>query len=301
MIPSTNDSEIGGRGPQVCKPRKGRHPLIRTLDRFGGRTILGKLITWMARRETGKDIRIFYDEVWMYRIGQRYLAKSAELSYPRSVSIDRAYRALYENCTDFWFYVYKPKIGDIIVDVGAGSGLDAPAFSEAVGGDGRVLAIEANPWTFRLLAKQRIWNQLNNMDVYQYAIMGRAGSVIIEDNRAAHTANRVVQGVAAIGPCMEVPAITLDEFCDLNGIDHIDFLKMNIEGAERCAIRGMQKILPRIQHICIACHDFLGDVDPKYRTRDEVIDFLRQSGFKVIQRDDPRDYVRDHVHGVREG
>jgi hypothetical protein len=46
--------------------------------------------------------------------------------------------------------------------------------------------------------------------------------------------------------------------------------------------------------ICIACH---GGAES---TREPVIAFLEEAGFEVSTRDDdPRGYVRDHVHGAR--
>ena len=44
-------------------------------------------------------------------------------------------------------------------------------------------------------------------------------------------------------------------------------------------------------------HDFRGE---GFRTKQPVIEFLRDHGFDIIERrDDPRPYVRDHIHGVR--
>jgi hypothetical protein len=62
----------------------------------------------------------------------------------------------------------------------------------------------------------------------------------------------------------------------------IDFLKMNIEGAERLAILGMKHALRRVRHLCVACHDFRADRSEgeHYRTRDVVIEFLKQQGYR---------------------
>ena len=82
----------------------------------------------------------------------------------------------------------------------------------------------------------------------------------------------------------------------------IAFLKMNIEGAERFALLGMESVLPRIRQICVACHDFrsdLGMVSSFARGRSLKI-YWSAHGFRLASRqDDPRDYVRDHVFGLR--
>ena len=78
---------------------------------------------------------------------------------------------------------------------------------------------------------------------------------------------------------------------------------MNIEGAERYAL-GMESVLPHTRQICVACHDFRceGGDGEQFRTRTFVEQFLVKRGFTVTSRpDDPRDYVRDHVFGLRCG
>src|SRR5262249_9994388 len=54
---------------------------------------------------------------------------------------------------DLWLYEYKMKLGDTIVDIGAGVGDDAVFWSKLVGPAGRVIAVEANPRVFRCLEK----------------------------------------------------------------------------------------------------------------------------------------------------
>jgi FkbM family methyltransferase len=49
--------------------------------------------------------------------------------------------------------------------------------------------------------------------------------------------NAVSQAQGALG--LAVPAVTLDELCRTYEIKNINFLKMNIEGAERHALFGM--------------------------------------------------------------
>jgi hypothetical protein len=78
---------------------------------------------------------------------------------------------------------------------------------------------------------------------------------------------------------------------------------MNIEGAERFALQGMEQSLKRVRSICVACHDFRaerGDGE-HFRTREFVEQFLSERGFRLTWRkDDPRPSVRDHVFGVNQ-
>jgi hypothetical protein len=99
------------------------------------------------------------------------------------------------------------------------------------------------------------------------------------------------------GFIIAVPATDLDSFVSAAGIARIALLKMNIEGAEELAVLGMSKSISIIDNLVIACHDFRADLPG---TRGAVSDFLKTTGFDTVERrDDPRDYVRDHIFGKR--
>ena len=56
---------------------------------------------------------------------------------------------------------------------------------------------------------------------------------------------------------IRVPAQPLPEL--LRELDHVDFLKMNIEGAETLALEGMgMPTAGKIANATISCHDFIG-------------------------------------------
>jgi hypothetical protein len=101
---------------------------------------------------------------------------------------------------------------------------------------------------------------------------------------------------------LEVEAFPFDEIRARHGIERIDFLKMNIEGAERFALRGMPETLQRVRHACIAAHDFRAErgEGEEFRTHDFVVETLQAAGFRIkIRADDPRYYVKEHIHAWR--
>jgi hypothetical protein len=88
------------------------------------------------------------------------------------------------------------------------------------------------------------------------------------------------------------------------GLGRIHFLKMNIEDAERFAIRGMATTLRETEAVCVCCHDFLAEAGEEdgLRTKRTVGEFLEQSGFRVVERlePNPAPYGRDQVWGYNE-
>lgn len=258
------------------------------LDRPGGRRLLSRLATAFVKRQTADDAEVFYDGVWIHRIGEHYLAVSPRFTFRRGGDFQRAYERQLGDARDFWFHAYEPQPGDTIVDVGAGIGAETYAFSRAVGPEGRVLAVEAHPDTVRVLRKHCEWNRLANVEVVHAAVVAAPGDVYVED-REEHAANAVHKDWRP--GLRRVEGTTLDTLLERHDVGRVAFLKLNIEGAEVEALAGMSATIRRTGHVCIACHD---------GSRERVVPFLREHGFDIVTRDDdPRGYVREHVHGVR--
>lgn len=196
---------------------------------------------------------------------------------------------------DAWCAFDRPMDGNTIIDVGAGIGEDAVVFSKLVGPSGRVVAIEAHPGTFACLKETIARSGLSNVVTVQCAIADREGVLTMSDD-SEHLANSVLKG----GCGVDVPAKTLDALLSELGIDDVDLLKMNIEGAERPAMTGIESSVPGIRKAAISCHDFVADAGnggEDFRTRDFVRGALEAKGFKVRQRADAaHPWLRDTLY-----
>jgi FkbM family methyltransferase len=270
--------------------------VYRALDRPGGRAILGRMATILARRETDDDVAVTYRGAWFAKLDGTAIAATGSKAfvYRHGNEIRGIYEWQLEDVRDTWLHHYTPRPGDVIVDVGAGVGSETFVFSQAVGATGRVLAIEPHPETFRILEAQVRANGLANVLLEQRAVTASPQQVFIED-RERHERNRTSIDWSEGRRRDPVVGEPLDDLRRRQRLQRIDFLKMNIEGAEAAALDGMAETIGMTQHVCIACHDFLG-----LPTRERVEAFLRVHGFTVETRaDDPREFVRDHVHAWR--
>jgi FkbM family methyltransferase len=189
---------------------------------------------------------------------------------------------------------YQPRPGDVIVDVGAGVGEETLTFSRAVSEQGRVISIEAHPKTFRCLQKLVQYNRLGNVMPLHKAITEPSRQMTVIDDSVDYLRNHINADSGT-----PVPATTLDALCREHAMSRIHFLKMNIEGAERLAIRGIHETLERTEVLCVSCHDFLAERsgDESLRTKGIVLQFLQGSAFHVLERPDSGlpPYVRDQV------
>ena len=285
-----------------------RSAVIRALDRPGGRRLLGHLATGFVRRATGRrEVAVrFEDGYWVRTLGDG-ISVFDTTQFDFHTEGLRSWEEHDRVVRDVWLHAYDPRPGDVIMEVGAGTGLDLAVFSRAVGA-GTVYGVEAHPRTFEMLQRTVAKSGLENIVLVHRAIADAGGTVRIQDQHH-HTENRLLppdgegKGAWSSGKGFwEVTASTLDDLAEELGIVELDYLKMNIEGAESLAIRGMSGILSKTERVCIACHDFIGDEvdDDWYRTKDTVVEFLRDQGFDVTTRDsDHRPQVRDQVWGVR--
>jgi FkbM family methyltransferase len=267
------------------------HAIVRRLDRPGRRALLvvpGSL--WVSLSYRKPCLVYWRDGAWIhhYRGAKIPHAGLGRAAPPDVFTADARRLFLYE---------YTPRPGDVVFDVGAGIGAETLVFSRLVGPFGRVVSIEAHPRTYERLERLCRVNRLTNVTPLQLAVSDHDGEVTISD-LGDHLHNTVFAGDAG---GIEVPARRLETIAEDLGIEHIDFLKMNIEGAERLAIPGLGALIAGTRHVCISCHDFLADGggSDDLRTRAEVRNFLVEHGFEVVTREAaPDPWTRDYLYGV---
>lgn len=276
-----------------------KRQIINLLDKPGFRLLLRSAFNQHLKMYN-YDAEVLYDKYWMHRIGGDWLIDGERFSYFKAhipnwpVVADR----IFMEVRDLWLWKYTPAEGDVILDVGAGVGYETCVFSRAVGPNGRVIAVEAHPKTYSMLEKVIKYNAVHNVLPVHAAASDSNGTVFISDD-----SNYEFNIISKVGNLSHVkyavPEVRLDDLLKKHGVQHVDFIKMNIEGAEIYALPGCTSTLEKTRAVVIATHDFAKSYNVE--TRQFAIDVLQSHGFNISQReDDVRDYVRDHVHGTRE-
>lgn len=135
-----------------------------------------------------------------------------------------------------------------VIDAGANVGAYAHLFARAVGPTGRVTAFEPDPVLFAALEASARANGLTQLHPERIALgsepgRGRLNQGLFNsgDNRLAASPGHATAG------SVDTPIVTLDKF--VNGRP-VDFIKMDIQGWEMNALRGMTRTLdanPRLQ------------------------------------------------------
>ena len=264
---------------------------IDTFDKPLVRHLLTPFVSGLAavKNRSPFSLIYFHDGVWIHR-------QRGGAVVDRKVNF-QSLEQFSQGTQEIWGAVYSPRAGDTVIDVGAGIGNEIYYYSQKVGRKGKVVAIEAHPETFACLQKFCELNHLENVIPLHVAVGDQDGSVLIDD-RSDHVANSIMGTTTGA----MVPLKTLDSIVDTLKLEKIDFLKMNIEGAERLAIEGMNGCMSRVDALCISCHDFIADSggSDELRTKSVVRAFLLENRFEIHERAaDSRRWIRDQLSATR--
>lgn len=166
---------------------------------------------------------------------------------------------------------FKVCLGETVLDVGACIGeFTIPAAKKAK----EVVAIESNSGNVAWLRKNINENKLQNIRIVEKVAWNRRESLRLwcsEENITTHSTVKKVGRKK-----MEVRADAPDNIAFELGIEKVDFVKMDIEGAELEALEGAKHILGGVKKIVIETHP-----RNEGKTTPKVQRFLEARNFRV--------------------
>jgi len=135
--------------------------------------------------------------------------------------------------------------GKTFVDLGANWGYFSLLAADRVGAAGKVVACEPHPTLLELLQANIRLNGLKSVDVYGEAVADREGELNLTGFDPSSTnwgvSSLLGSGSANNLPSYRVPANRLDTILCRSGVDSVDLLKVDIEGAESLILPGMDQ------------------------------------------------------------
>ena len=139
------------------------------------------------------------------------------------------------------------KPGMTVLDIGAHHGFYSLLASHKVGPTGQVIAFEPSPREYtRLLWHLRL-NCRRNVRMEPLALGNCEGTTQFFVVRGRDTGCNSLRPPRVAEPAypIEVPIVRLDDYLERQGIVHVDFIKMDAEGAELEVLRGAPLLLSR--------------------------------------------------------
>ena len=143
--------------------------------------------------------------------------------------------------------VESPVILDVGANCGLFSALAAQRFPSA-----RIYAFEPAP-DLSILAKENLKD--HGCTVVQKAVADKTGKSTLFINKKSQQTNSIIRdAVAAVGEVSgehEVETISLDDFVRIEGIDKIDVLKIDVQGAESAVLAGAVETLKKTHALIV--------------------------------------------------
>ena len=149
--------------------------------------------------------------------------------------------------------------GDVCLDIGAALGLYTVTLSQLVGPQGTVHSVE--PLVFAHPALSYLLRPREGRNIVRHSVaLGTAEgrevmSVPVRHGSPVTGRSFLTTGADGLGSNVEftdhlevlVRTETLDQFCARNGVDRLDFVKADVEGAELRVLRGGEATIERLR------------------------------------------------------
>lgn len=180
-----------------------------------------------------------------------------------------------------------------VVDVGANIGFYTMLSATLVGTSGQVLAVEPNLANVRLLEASRRLNGFENVMVAPMAASDRTGVLALHAGESNGTTTQLENANDVLEANELVPCVSVDAL--LGKDQKIDFIKVDVEGAEALAIKGMRDVIHRCKPVIVS--EFSPESLPTFSgcTGKEYLDMLIGMGYSicVIETEKVVDYGTD--------
>jgi FkbM family methyltransferase len=221
-----------------------RHPHLRMLDAFddgaAGPGWRGR--RWSIVNEAELPHRVMRDGYVLYayasdqHIGAPLIAGQAHEPH-----VERALRE-------------QLRRGDSVLDIGANIGSIALLAASLVGESGRVIAVEPLERNRVLLARAAQESGFTQVETIAAAAGDRAGETELRTHPVTSNSARPAAAGERLrdesGATVRVPVVALDEVLD--GLEHLDLVKVDVEGMEPLALRGLERTLARLRPVLLS-------------------------------------------------
>ncbi len=192
-----------------------RHPILQKIGH-----LVTRIMTWEPLRRTALGRRTYMQ---LYLFGKGLAEKREQQLFRQHL---------------------RP--GMTIVDIGANVGFYTALFSQLVAPRGTVYAFEPDPFCSGILRDRIRTLPLQNVHVESAALGETEGEVTLWCSNRDRAENRIYPFDPKVPvETVQVAALRLDTYCRTHHIDHIDAVKIDVEGAEVSVLRGMREVLAK--------------------------------------------------------
>jgi FkbM family methyltransferase len=218
--------------------------------------------------------------------------------------LGHAFRAWRRNRTWAKHEPETPYLADLLsgsptcLHIGASDGRHSYVMTQ-VAPRARIHAFEPSAFTFQVLKTCMAWHGIaDRVTPVHAAVSDKAGELLLVTpkkssgrmGRAYAFLSEEPPGEGALRPDLQdtgaevqpTPVITLDDYCRREGLNRVDFIRMDIEGAEQRALEGALQVIERDHpHVLIEIHPQM--LEARFGgSAEAVIDLFRSRGYRMF-------------------
>lgn len=188
--------------------------------------------------------------------------------FPDAASFLSAYEEIFAD----EIYRFEPKSDSpLILDLGANVGVGVLYFKQLCPA-ARIIALEPDPKIFSYLKRNVAAHDLTNVELRNEAVWSEETTLTFAPDGA--DGGRTSSGGSASSDDIVVRAQSIRTLLD---VPHVDFLKVDIEGAENVVLPACADLLSRVDNIFVEYHSRAGEPQQLHR----IVDALTQAGFRI--------------------
>ncbi len=250
--------------------------------RFSFKIALGKKRTDMFYTKRGINFKDFlYRSIKFLKIGDPLMLEIYVHKYNYNIycPLNKEDFIVMTRHEDDIIERFLPKQGDIVVDIGAHMGRYTIIGAKRVGAQGKVVAIEAHPGNFEMLNRNIKLNQLTNVIPLNYAVYSKETKIklYLPEVESGYTIYNTIMSNRARteDKFVEVSANTLDYILQSKEITDVNWIKIDVEGAEFEVLKGASNVLSKSKDIALLIE--VHGLD-NYRP---ILEFVSSYDFKI--------------------
>jgi FkbM family methyltransferase len=163
-----------------------------------------------------------------------------------------------------FFYRYPIRRGDVVVQIGASFGEETRRFARAVGREGRVIAVEPEPGNVARIKEMVPASEFPQVTIVPKGAWREPGELAFflggerEHRLVDLGAKDLTYEWWGVGDHLNpqrykgvtrIPVDTLDNIIAAAGVDRVDFILVETNGAELEVVQGLNRMLPLVKRI----------------------------------------------------
>lgn len=154
------------------------------------------------------------------------------------------------NTTSQYLDFAKLQPGNVVIDLGAYSGLTSILFKQLVGPTGKVVAVEADEGNVESVRINFIkYHEVTNTNIEYVHAAAWNNCHGLSFSSDGGMGSSVTDYIGHRGTVKTIPSVTLSKIVEMFNLERVDFIKCDIEGAERVVFDDpvfFSKFKPRI-------------------------------------------------------